>query len=70
MIGVGEFNTGTLMGAVVWGILAGMLAGLLIEYWGGPAISTAQAAACGAALSVLTERILWGDLTLAMGGGL
>ena len=57
-----------LVGAAVRGLIAGMLAGLLIEYWGGPAISTAEAAACGAALSVLTERILWGDLTLAMGG--
>ncbi len=51
MVGVGEFITGTLMGAVAWGILAGRLAGLLIEYRGGPAIDTGEAGACGAALA-------------------
>ena len=51
---------------LVRGVIAGILAGLLIEYWGGPAISTVEAAACGAVLSVLTERYFLGDLTLAM----
>ncbi len=48
----GEFVTGTLLGAVVWGILVGILAGLLIEYCGGPEIDTVEAGACGAALAV------------------
>ncbi len=50
--GAGEFITGTLMGAVVRGILVGILAGLLIEYCGGPEIDTVEAGACGAALAV------------------
>ena len=56
-----------LVGTAVRGIIAGILAGLLIEYFGGPAITTAEAAVCGAALSLLTERAIWGDLTLPAG---
>jgi hypothetical protein len=63
MVGVGDFIAGTLMGAVVRGILAGPF----IEYCGGPEIDTGEAGACGAALAV---GYVMGNWLPRWGGGL